>query len=239
LSVNGKSAALFDAMSGFTGMAALRIINNTSEIYLQLEPRESIIVKVFDKKEKGRNWRYQVPARNPIPVNGKWIVTFLSGGETIPHPENISELSSWTKWESDQSPALRGFSGVARYAITFQKPLVNADDFMISLGEVCHTARVYLNGRLLGDLFSRPLVVNCGVVLKEGTNTLEIEVANTPINRIADMDIRGIDWYYKTPGVDLSSCEWDFEKKDSTWIPQPSGLIGPVELVPVKYKKIE
>jgi hypothetical protein len=239
LGVAGRSAALFDAMSGRTGMAAYRVKNNGSEVYIQLDPRESIVVKVFDDVATGNDWNYPVAEGYPVPISGTWRVSFLSGGEIIPHPETINGLSSWTLWPSDQGQALKGFAGVARYEITFQKPTVDADEFRLSLGEVCHTARVILNGNRLGDLISRPMRVDCGAFLKEGSNTLVVEVANTPINRIADLEIRGIDWYYQTPGMDLSSCEWDYAKKDSTWIPQPSGLLGPVELIPVRFKKIK
>ena len=239
LSVNGKSAAIYDAMSGLTGMAAFRIKSNTSEIYLQLEPGGSIIVKVFENKEQNRNFRYLIPEGNPIPVNGKWTVTFLSGGETIPHPEVKEKLSSWTEWDSDQKAALKGFAGVARYSITFPGPTFKADNYYIYLGEVCHTARITLNGVLLGDVLANPMRVLCGHELVKGINTLDIEVANTPINRIADMDIRGIDWYYKTQDYDISGCEWDYAKKDSTWVPQRSGLLGPVEIIPVRFMKLK
>ena len=239
LGVNGRSAALFDPMTGESGRAAFRSADGKASVYLQLKPRESIIVKVFDNLTDGSDWNYKTPAADPVTISGNWKVTFLSGGEILPHPEEISRLTSWTEWQSDQRPALKGFAGVARYSITFAGPSVKADDYYISLGEVCHTARVTLNGKLLGDVFSRPMEVRCGNALKPGSNTLEIEVANTPINRIADLDIRGIDWYYKTPGMDLSSCEWDNTKKDSTWIPQPSGLLGPVELIPVRFQRMK
>ena len=239
LGVTGRSAALFDPMTGESGRAALRTADGKASVYLQLKPRESVIVKVFDNQIDGSDWNYKTPSGDPVTISGNWKVTFLSGGELLPHPEEISRLSSWTEWQSDQRPALKGFAGVAHYSITFTGPSVKADDYYISLGEVCHTARVTLNGKLLGDVFSRPMELLCGNALQPGSNALEIEVANTPINRIADLDIRGIDWYYKTPGMDLSSCEWDNTKKDSTWIPQPSGLLGPVELIPVRFQRMK
>ena len=236
LGMNGRSAALFDPMTGESGRATFRTAGGGSSVYLQLKPRESIIVKVFDNQIGGSDWNYKTPAGDPVILSGNWKITFLSGGEILPHPEEISRLSSWTDWQSDQRHVLKGFAGVARYSITFTGPSVKADDYYISLGEVYHTARVTLNGKLLGDVFSAPKKVLCGNALQPGTNMLEIEVANTPINRTADLDIKGIEWYYRTPGMDLSSCDWDNTKKDSTWVPQPSGLLGPIELIPVRFQ---
>ena len=163
---------------------------------------------------------------------------FLDGGETIPHAEAIEKLASWTEWKSDQTTALRAFSGVACYTLRFPTPQTAADAWAIDLGEVCHTARVRLNGQPLGDLFSRPMRVLTTSLAKDGPHLLEIEVANAPINRAADLDIRGIPWQ-KIMGEDAHSFNigdflFPWSKKNATWIPRPSGLLGPVQLLPMK-----
>ena len=89
---------------------------------LQLEPRESRIVRVLGTAATGPVWRYFVPAGAPIPLTGRWEVRFLEGGETIPHAEAIEKLASWTEWKSDQATALRAFSGVACYTLRFPTP---------------------------------------------------------------------------------------------------------------------
>jgi hypothetical protein len=69
-------------------------------------------------------------------------------------------------------------------------------------------------------------------------NLLEREVDNAPINLAADLDIRAIPWQ-KIMGKDAKSfmigdflLSWT--KKDATWDPRPSGLLGPVRLTPMK-----
>jgi hypothetical protein len=79
------------------------------------------------------------------------------------------------------------------------------------------------------------MYLSCGAALKEGKNTLEVEVANTAINRVAWLDQHNINWYYGTSGMDLSSCDWEYKRKDSSWVPVQSGLIGPVQLIPVNF----
>lgn len=76
---------------------------------------------------------------------------------------------------------------------------------------------------------------------KEGENLLEIEVANAPMNRAADLDIHGIQWL-KTMGEDAHSFIigdflFPWKKKDASWVPRPSGLLGPVQLVPMAHNK--
>ena len=165
----------------------------------------------------------------------------MEGGEILPKPEKIAPLSSWTEWKSEQAPALRGFSGVASYRIHFPKPKQQADEWSIDLGTVYHTARVTLNGQKLGDLFSRPMRVLTGTALKEGDNVLEIEVANAPINRAADLDIRGVDWQKvkgEGGGFGIGDFLFKWEKKDASWVPRPSGLIGPVRLAPLRRQSL-
>lgn len=237
LATKGSCAALFDPMTGRKGMASYHIQSAGCRIFLQLEPAQSVIVKVYDKVIEGEKWNYLSYPGAPVRIDGKWDVSFISGGEKIPHDEEITQLSSWTEWNSAQAPVLRGFSGIAKYRISFEKPACNYDDLYLSLGEVSHSAKVIINGNEVGGLFTKPMKISCGKYLKDGTNVLEIQVANTAINRIAYLDQNNIKWYYETGGMDLSSCDWDNTKKDSSWIPVQSGLIGPVELIPVSFVK--
>jgi hypothetical protein len=238
LSGCGKSAVIFDPMTGLSGLSELRMDGaNSCMVRLQLEPNESRIVRILDDLTRGPAWTYFVPAGEPVTLTGKWDVKFLEGGETIPHAETITELISWTTWKSDQSTILGAFSGVACYSIKFLSPKVKADAWALDLGEVRHTARVRLNGKVVGEVFSRPMRVMLGSLVNDTVNLLEIEVANAPINRAADLDIRDIPWQM-TMGEDASSFVigdflFPWQKKDASWVPRPSGLLGPVKLVPL------
>ena len=101
---------------------------------------------------------------------------------------------------------------------------------MLDLGKVCESARVRLNGRNIGTLFSVPFKVAVGQFLREGRNTLELEVTNLSANRIADMDRRRIYWkkFYRTNFVNLRYEQFDA----SNWPLMDSGLLGPVRLIP-------
>jgi hypothetical protein len=236
---NGEAAAIFDPMTGTFGVAEFRSNGEAGgSVRLQLEPCESRIVRVFRAAATGPAWPYLAPVGAPIPLTGRWEVRFLEGGETIPHSETIEQLASWTEWKSDQTAVLRAFSGVGCYTLRFPTPETTADAWAIDLGAVCHTARVRLNGKPLGDLFCQPMRVLTRNLAQAGSNLLEIEVANAPINRAADLDIRAIPWQ-KIMGEDAKSFmigdfHFPWTKKDATWNPRPSGLLGPVQLIPTK-----
>ena len=70
-----------------------------------------------------------------------------------------------------------------------------------------------------------------GTFIKPGKNTLAIEVTNTAANRIRDLDRRKVQWknFYEINFVNIAYKPFDA----STWDLQPSGLLGPVSLVPL------
>ena len=234
----GISAVIFDPMTGAFGSTEIRRQGSAGcSVHLMMEPRESIILRILNTRASGPSWLWAVPSGAPVSLKGKWEVRFIEGGEIIPHPENIDSLFSWTEWKSDQQATLQAFSGAASYTLRFPTPAVKADAWAIDLGEVCHTARVRLNGRVLGDLISGPMRVITESLAKEGLNVLEIEVANAAINRAANLDIHGISWM-KTVGEDAQSITigdflFPWTRKGAGWVPYPSGLLGPVQLIPM------
>lgn len=242
LAVKGESAIIYDPMTSETGVAKYNSKN--SEIYLQLEPMQSCVVRVFDNmdfSDEDRKWCYTENLPEKRNVVGTWKVDFIDGGEQLPLSEtiiNTSEqplLPSWTEWESSQECLLKGFSGIAKYTIELDTKEVfqDSDIYLLDLGELATVASVSLNGQKIAGFISKPFSVKIGKgQIADDKNILEIFVANTAINRIADLDKKGVDWYYKTSFMDLNSCSWEISKKDKNWIPVKSGLIGPVTITP-------
>lgn len=163
---------------------------------------------------------------------GPWRVGFVDGGPALPAARSLDRLSSWTAWTGD-TDALRAFAGTARYTTRLEKPTAAADGWRLSLGEVRHSARVRLDGRELATLVARPFDVELPPdAFRAGGNTLEIEVTNLLANRIADMERRGIAWR-NYMFFDIRFQEFDA----SGWEPLASGLLGPVQLVPMASRK--
>ena len=228
LAVPAASATLLDPLTGRTGLAWLR--TNTAgraEIYLQLPPGASVILRTFDQGTEGNPWPYRHPEGPPAAMTGSWEVTFIEGGPTLPASFRTDRLASWTALGDENA---RRFAGTARYTIRFDAP-GTAETYLLDLGEVAHSARVWLNGRALGTLIAHPFQVETGALNPKG-NLLEIEVTNLAANRIRDLDQRGVAWrvFY-----DINFVNIDYEAFDaSTWPLRPSGLLGPVRLHPLQ-----
>jgi hypothetical protein len=106
-----------------------------------------------------------------------------------------------------------------------------ADAWLLDLGDVREAARVSLNGQEVGRAWSLPFALRLPALRPKG-NVLEIEVTNLPANRIRDLDLRKVDWKVmkEINLVDLRYKPFDA----SGWQVAPSGLLGPVRLVPLE-----
>jgi hypothetical protein len=230
ISVPAKSAVIFEPMSQQFGIAKVRDENKHTEVYLQLEPRQSVILRVFvDRQVSGQKWAYWKPAGKPLILGGTWQVEFVEGGPKLPKPATVTRLSSWTEWNHDDPELLKAFSGTARYRLTFDLPSVDADAWLLDLGTVCYSARVWLNGKLFGTLISSPFRLYVPKeALREKGNELIVEVANLMANRIAYMDRQKVPWqkffFVNIRYQPFSAADWE---------PLPSGLLGPVSICPL------
>ncbi|KAA3613763.1 MAG: glycoside hydrolase family 2 [Calditrichaeota bacterium] len=231
LGVQLKNAVILNPLSAETGIASQRGAN---EIYLQLLPGETRVIRTFTNQQvDGKPWpSLSKSTDTSIEITGNWQVDFLEGGPKIPAPFKTNELKSWT--ELGDTKAQR-FAGTARYAIDFDMPATKNDDWIIDLGEVRESARVILNGKNVAALWSIPYRAPLRGHLKLGKNRLEIEVTNLSANRIRDLDIRGVDWKIFR---DINFVDHNYQKFDaSKWPLTPSGLLGPVRLIPMKKVK--
>ena len=235
LGTPAEAAVILDPRyENVAGVAALRQEKSTglAQIYLQLQPGESCVVRTFTTRDavaRAAAWSYAQVGGEPHEIAGTWHVHFLEGGPALPADFETRALTSWATRDDAEA---RRFAGTARYHVEFEHSSAAADDWMLDLGRVCESARVKLNGRDVVTLWSRPFQVRLGEFLRPGRNTLEIEVTNLAANRIADLDRRGVNW--------KSFHEINFVNKDykpfdaSHWPPRDSGLLGPVRLIPLR-----
>ncbi len=231
LGVPAVSASLVDPMSDAAGRASFRKIGDgAAEVYLQLAPGESVILRTFESVQPaGPEWIFRAPSGDPVELPGPWSITFVEGGPRLPAKIDTQRLASWTEHGGDDA---RSFSGTARYETTFRLPDTGEDDWMLDLGTVRESARVSLNGQSAGIAWCHPFRLPVGRLLRPGENTLVIEVTNLAANRIADLDRRGVQWkrFHDINIVNIRYQPFDASK----WEPTPSGLLGPVRLIPMK-----
>lgn len=231
----GRTAAVatvLDPLTGKGGLAALRTgKDKVTQLYLQLAPGESVIVRTASSPTKASDarWRYVETQGAPVTLAGKWKVTFLSGGPDLPEPFTTTTLQSWTELGGD---AAQRFAGTARYHLEFDAPNTSADDWLLDLGDVRDSARVRLNGTEITTAWSLPFHVRLGAAVKPGKNVLELDVTNLAANRIRDLDRRHVNWKIMR---EINFVNIRYKPFDaSEWPLTPSGLLGPVTLTPLR-----
>jgi hypothetical protein len=229
LAVKATSAIIFDPCTGLSGNAQIKTEGNHSEIYLQIKPGQSFIIKTFtDKKITGKAWSYYERKGEPVTIGNKWHLSFTEGTPVIKKSFDLDTVTSWT----ELNDSTKVFAGTGKYDVSFKMPNLKADEWLLDLGKMDISARVKVNGHDAGVVWSVPFQINIGRFLKKGENHLSIEVTNLPANRIADYDQKGIPWkiFY-----DINVVNLDYKPLNAAdWKPLPSGLTGPVQLIPLK-----
>ncbi len=237
VNINCKSisAALFEPMFGKSGVAKTKAgENETTDIYLQLKPGESCIVKTLNAKLTGTNFPYIKIAGEAQAVEGNWTIKFVDGGPILPDSTVTKKLGSWTDLPVG---GVNEFSGSASYKINISKPKTNANMYLLDLGKVAETAEVLMDGQKIGTVIGPNFQLQIPASAFKADNLLEIIVSNDMANRIADMDKKGIVWkkFYNTnfPARKAENRDANGLFTAAKWEPKPSGLLGPVTLTPI------
>ncbi len=217
-----------------------------------LEPYGSIFVVFYE--EEGKRAVKSGPVADftkkneIIDIKGPWKVTFypVRGG---PGEVIFDSLYDWTM--SNESD-IKYYSGIAEYrcSFSFSEGTFNKkkNRYFIHTEKINNIARIKVNGRVAGVLWTDPWELDITSLLKNKDNLLEIEVANLWINRLIGDEqepwdgIEGGHWPAwlengtPRPTNRITFTTHRFWKKDDPLV--PSGLTGPVKIVklPVKTK---
>lgn len=228
----GSYVLIMDPQTGKYGTAQVK--NNSSAVRLQMKPGEAMIVKTSSKAFTGTGvWGYINAQENPVLLNGEWKLRFTEGGPILPTDKT---MASPVQWSSLNDTAAQNFSGMATYSTSFTLPAgKKANDYVLVPGKVNESAKVWVNGQYAGMLWSIPYELRIGKWLRPGKNTIQLEVANLMANRIRYMDRNGITWrnYHEINFVNINYKNFDA----SGWKVQPSGMEGPVQLIPVSIQQ--
>ena len=200
---------------------------NINELYtkvpLQLEPAESTFV-VFYKNGDGlkdigiKNYKELTLLQD---ISKNWSVRLKNDQLKIDEEFELDRLQDLSQLEDETS---KYFSGKIIYRKNFEfENEFKSDKIFLELGKVGVIARVKLNGKEIGGLWTAPWKLNISGHLKNGDNSLEIEVANLWVNQLV-----------KDASNDKKLREtWmliDHNYNKNSPLP-PSGLIGPVRLM--------
>ncbi len=232
LSFPAKSVVILDPLTGKSGQAKFKTGKNSCSVYLDLEPGESLILKALNQEFEADPWIYLKPQPDAYFIDGEWSIRFHKGGPALPPSQQVRNLKSWTSF----GDAANWFSGTAEYKITFRRPEVNSNHWILDLGNVRESARVFVNGDSIGTVWSNPFHIPLVEKLKAGENELVIQVTNLAANRIRYLDTKGVNWkkFYNINFVNIHYQPFDA----SIWDPVPSGLLGPVKLIPATLRSL-
>lgn len=243
--VAGKRPEWWDPVTGeVRELPEFHAASGRMAIPLLLAPKQSGFV-VFRRRAATRGGASA--ARNfPVlaeraTLSGPWEIGFDEewGG---PSRVIFDRLEDWTQRPEE---GIRYYSGIATYRKSFDAPPVGGGDLYLDLGEVKNVARVRLNGKDLGVVWTAPWRVAVRDALKPEGNQLEIEVANLWPNRLIGDGLLPKDRrrtrtnvrLYDTPlppDVQLYGSDPEAAMRQKTGAPPrllSSGLLGPVKLL--------
>jgi len=254
LSVPAASVAIFNPMTGASGMAQSRLKDGKLQVYLQLRSGESLILKTYKNKPSSHEqntqqhsealsveknstqvteWNYYTDSPVSLSLDHGWTLRFIESEPAINETFQIDQPVSWTT--IDHPDVIRN-TGVALYAVNVTLPPIQTDEWILDLGDVRESARVKINGRYAGTCWAAPFRLLIGDYMHEGENLIEVEVTNLPANRIADYERRNIRWriFKEINLVDINYRNTGY----GHWEVMPSGLNSPVRLIPANKIKL-
>ncbi|MDE6632247.1 MAG: glycosyl hydrolase family 2, partial [Muribaculaceae bacterium] len=234
LAVPAESVMIFDPLTGKKGKAKTRKgPNGTTEIFLQVEPGQSLLLKTFPDDITTDEWTYYEKG-NPVAIDKGWSITFLESQPAIEGTFETDTVTAWTNLPVDEAKVN---TATGRYKVAFELPSgIETDEWLLDLGDLRESASVKVNGNEAGKVWSVPFTIEIGEFLQPGLNTLEIDVTNLPANRIADYDRKGKKWkIFKD--ANIASVIGKKIVDYSDWEIVPSGLNSKVNLIPLKKKQ--
>ena len=224
LGVDFQDAMLFNPLND---SERYTVEKRDGKVQIRLRSGESIILQTFNMP---------VPNAGKQPVldyavtkdltTGAWTLSFEESAPAVKQTFKLPKIQTWETLDDDSVKVTMG-TGVysCRFTLT-RKEMAN--QWAIDLGDVRESARVFVNGRYIGTVWSVPYVLKLRN-LKVGNNDLRIEVTNLPANRISDMDRRGVPWR-KFENINVVDIHYEHTTYEH-WEPMPSGLNSTVKLV--------
>ena len=209
--------------------------NGRTSLKLKLPQSGSIFV-VFNKKP--------TPGLKPIPVQEVKFTIPLRGTWAISFEENrglakdfVIQSDTLFSLTRHRNPDVKFFSGTSTYKLSFdfdRKSSGEGNRYTLNLGEVANMARVILNGKDLGILWTKPCVVDVTDALVNGANKLTVDITNTWNNRIVrDMQLpkeQRVSWFVHYGEYPKAGDKNGFLIRSVDYNLRDAGLIGPCQI---------
>jgi hypothetical protein len=230
---------LWDPLTGeIRKLPEYTVVNGRVKIPFRFAAYQSYFVVFGNNAPAAQRSKENFPQSQVVSTLKKpWMVSFDPkwGG-----PAKI-EFDKLSDWSVNPNEGIKYYSGTATYKQDFDMPVATSSNRLyLALGEVKNMARIRLNGKDLGVLWTAPWKVDITGLLKKQGNHLEIDVVNLWPNRLIgdehlpDDGIKDGQWpdWIKN-GNPRTSGRYTFATyrhytKDSPLL--KSGLLGPVTI---------
>ncbi|SFT50567.1 Glycosyl hydrolases family 2, sugar binding domain [Algoriphagus locisalis] len=229
ISLNTKAGTVMamDPLTGKRGTVSSESNADGTIVNLFLKSGESIFLKTFDEKATLDipAWPDYSKASSTTDISKNWELTFTHGQPKLPAPQRMETIKPWT---DNNSPEADDFSGQANYTSEFELKKTEGKQYLLTIYKVYESAKIWINGKEAGNIWSIPYQLDITEELQNGKNTIKIEVANLMANSIRYLDRNGIEWrnYHEINFVNIDYKPFDA----SNWKTMPSGLGGKVQI---------
>jgi hypothetical protein len=180
--ITGKQPELWHPVTGkINALPEYTVEKDVTVIPLKFDVNEGYFIVFRDKARKPSNTVNFPTTKHLATLDAPWTVSFDPkwGG-----PESVvfDRLHDWT---TDPDPGIKYYSGTAFYRQSFDMPEYTKDRVLyLDLGNVKNMARVRLNGKDLGTVWTAPWRVDISGAVKAKDNAIEIETVNLWTNRL-------------------------------------------------------
>ncbi|SHM90739.1 glycosyl hydrolase [Mucilaginibacter sp. OK098] len=186
--VAGLQPELWDPVSGtIRDLNQFTQKNGKTSITLSFEDAQSFFI-VFRKKILNVGLVHKpnfIASKSVLDLDGPWMVKFdaLWGGPATP-----VKFETLTDWSKSSDKGIKYYSGTAVYSKSFTIPaadLVKLNHVVyLDLGTVNCIAKVFVNNKEAGIVWTAPWRIGIPSALLKSTNELKIEVTNVWANRL-------------------------------------------------------
>lgn len=218
--INGYVAEIYDAVTGQLYEARVgAYLNNRTEVGIRLEPYQSCFVvfkkRIVNKKFLDNDFTckglYQV-----LTLDSGWQVSFDRENGEGESTYNFERLESWSRHKDD---FVKYYSGTATYSTKWVWKDNDVNGIYLKMDSLWNVATVKVNGMDFGTLWTAPYILNISKAVKQGENTIEIQVTNTWRNR-------------------MIGEQWLPVEKRTLWVNDPYG-VRTKPLLPAGIKGVE